>query len=98
METIQLIALYYRICDYYDKELCGLCQRFSNNSTPPDFTDDELLTIYLYVMIEEEKYKVKSIWRYAKKHLISWFPYLPSYQAFNARLNRLADVFPMLSE
>lgn len=49
-------------------------------------------------MIAEEKYKVKSIWGYAKKHLLSWFPSLPSYQAFNARLNRLSDVFPLLAE
>lgn len=98
METIQLIALYYHICEYYDKELRWLCQRFSNNSTKPEFTDEELLTIYLYVMIAEEKYKIKSIWGYACKHLLSWFPKLPSYQAFNARLNRLSDVFPLLSE
>lgn len=96
METIQLIALYYHICEYYDSELRWLCQRFSNNSQEPDFTDEELLTIYLYVMIEEEKYKIKSIWRYAAKHLLSWFPKLPSYQAFNARVNRLAAVFPLL--
>lgn len=98
METIQLIALYYHICDYYGKELRWHCQRFSNNSQEPAFTDEELLTIYLYVMIAEEKYKIKSIWGYAKKHLLSWFPKLPSYQAFNARLNRLSAVFPLLSE
>ncbi|MEM6841176.1 MAG: hypothetical protein AAF632_03030 [Bacteroidota bacterium] len=80
----------------YDSELRWCCQRFSNNSTIPAFTDEELLTIYLYVMIEEEKYKIKSIWRYAEKHLRSWFPTLPSYQAFNVRLNRLADSLPLL--
>ena len=98
METLQLIALYYHICDCYDNQLAHQCQRFSNNSAEPAFTDKELLTVYLFVMLEEEKYKVKSIWRYAKKHLLSWFPDLPSYQAFNARLNRLGEVFPGLSE
>lgn len=96
MEKIRLIALYYHICDYYDRELRWCCQRFSNNSTPPDFTDEELLTIYLFVMIEEEKYKIKSIWRYARKYLRAWFPDLPSYQAFNARLNRLSAGLPLL--
>ncbi|MEM8906665.1 MAG: hypothetical protein AAGD05_02360, partial [Bacteroidota bacterium] len=47
-------------------------------------------------MIEEEKYKVKSIHAYAKKYLHDWFPSLPSYQTFNNRLNRLAGVFPPL--
>lgn len=98
METLQLIALYYHICECYDKQLRYQCQRFSNNSTEPAFTDEELLTLYLFVMLEEEKYKVKSIWRYAEKHLLSWFPHLPTYQAFNARLNRLAQTFPLLSE
>ena len=98
MNKLQLIALYYHICDYHDNELRWVCQRFSNNSTQPVFTDEELLTIYLYVMIEEERYKIKSIWRYAKKHLQSWFPHLPSYQAFNARLNRLSPAFPLLAE
>ena len=98
METLQLIALYYHICDCYDKQLAHQCQRFSNNSTEPDFTDQELLTVYIFVMLAEEKYKIKSIWRYAHKHLRSWFPALPSYQAFNARLNRLSETLPLLSE
>jgi len=60
------------------------------------FTDEELLTIYLFSVIEEEKFKVKSIHDYASKYLRSWFPTLPSYQAFNRRLNRLNNVFPLL--
>ena len=45
-------------------------------------------------MIEEEKYKVKSIHAYAQKYLHDRFPNLPSYQTFNTRLNRLATAFP----
>ena len=71
-------------------------ERFSNNNSIPDFTDEELLTIYIFSMIEEEKYKVKSIHAYAEKYLHDWFPKLPSYQTFNNRLNRLAAVFPPL--
>jgi len=88
--------MYYYICDCYDSELRWVCQRFSNNSTEPDFTDAELLTIYLFVMREEEKFKISSIYQYAQKYLKTWFPDLPSYKAFNNRLNRLADAFPML--
>lgn len=98
MNEIHLIALYYHICACYDKQLRWCCQRHSNNSFEPRFTDQELLTLYIYVMVYEEKHKIKSIWRHASTYLRSWFPALPSYQAFNARLNRLADVFPGLAE
>jgi len=95
MNELQLIALYCYICERYDTHLRWLCERFSNNSEP-DFTDVECLTIYIYAIMEEEKFKIKSIHRYAKKYLHSWFPTLPSYVAFNTRLNRLSEVFPAL--
>lgn len=97
MDYIKLIALYYYICECYDTELQWHCQRFSNNSSP-DFTDEELLTIYIFSVSEEEKYKVKSIHGYVKKYLHDWFPKLPSYQTFNDRLNRLSAVFPVLAK
>ena len=96
MNEIKLVALFCYICECYNTDLRWNCQRFSNNSNKPDFTDEELLTIYIYAVIEEEKYKVKSIHDYATKYLRSWFPTLPSYQAFNRRLNRLNNVFPLL--
>lgn len=96
MKEIKLIAIYYYICDYYDSTLCHYCQRFSNNSTEPAFTDKELLTIYFYAMLEEEKFKIKSIHKYAEKYLLSWFPNLPSYAAFNNRLNRISNVLSIL--
>jgi len=95
MHYLKLIALYYYISECYNTELCWHCQRFSNNNQPA-FTDVELLTIYIFCITEEEKFKVKSIYNYAQKHLKSWFPDLPSYQAFNRRLNRLSAVFPAL--
>lgn len=96
MNEIKLVALFCYICECYNKDLRWKCQRFSNNSKAPNFTDEELLTIYIYAVIEEEKYKVKSIYNYGTKYLKSWFPTLPSYQAFNRRLNRLNNVFPLL--
>lgn len=92
MDEIKLIALYYYICECYDKELWLYCQRHSKNNLAPDFSDQELLTIYLFAMIDEEKFQISSIHQYAMKYLHSWFPKLPSYQAFNRRLNELADV------
>ena len=95
MNEIQLIALYCYTCKCYDTHLRWLCERFSKNSSP-DFSDVECLTIYIYSVMEEEKFKIKSIHQYAKKYLLSWFPTLPSYVAFNNRLNRLSEVFPVL--
>ena len=71
------------------------CQGFSNNSVP-HFSDVECLTVYLFAIMEEEKFKIKSIHQYAHQYLRSWFPQLPSYQAFNHRINRLSAVFAPL--
>lgn len=97
MNEIKLIGLYFFICDSYSRELRWHCQRFSPNQSQ-EFTDEELLTVYLYSVAVEEKVKIKSVHRYAQSYLREWFPQLPSYQAFNARLNRLACVLPKLAE
>lgn len=92
-----LIKLYSHVCHKYNEQLCWEVQRFSNN--PPSanaITDEELITIYLFCVAYEETYKLKAIHRHIKNHWLSWFPTLPSYQAFNARLNRLCDAFPVL--
>lgn len=95
MNELKLIALYYYICEWYDKELRWHCQRFSNYSGD-EITDEEILTIYLFIVMEEEKFKVKSIHSHAQRYFYSWFPSLPSYTSFSTRLNRLAPVFPVL--
>ena len=81
----KLIRIYFIICDYY-KELQFYCERFSNNKLP-ELTDEEIMTIYLFVMHYEEHTKIKHIHRFAKDCLLDWFPKLGSYQAFNNRLN-----------
>ncbi len=95
MNEIKLIALYYYICEWYNKELRWHCQRFSNYRGD-EITDEEILTIYLFTIMEEEKFKIKSIHSHAKRYFHSWFPNLPSYPSFSTRLNRLACVFPQL--
>ena len=87
-----LIALYFYIEERYEKEWKYSCERFSNNKKP-EFTDVELLSVYCYVMMDERRFKLKEIHRFAEKYLLSWFPKLPSYQAFNNRVNRLGEVF-----
>lgn len=87
----KLIRIYFLICDYFN-ELQYYCERFSNNNKP-EFTDEEIMTIYLYVMQHEGHTKVKQIHRFASEYLRDWFPKLGSYQAFNNRLNRLGGAF-----
>lgn len=96
VKEFKLIAMYFYICDIYEKELKYSCQRFSNNSEP-DFTDQEIMTIYLYGMHVEQRFKITQIYEYASDHLRSWFPLLPSYPAFNIRINRLAEAFRLLT-
>ncbi len=46
-----------------------------------------------------DKYgEIKQIYKYADRHLRSWFPKLPSYTAFVQRLNKVADIFAPLLE
>ena len=96
MNKLNLVALYFRICQLYDTELIYHCQRNSNNASA-QFTDAELLTVYFFAMIEEEKFNIRSIHRFARRYLRSWFPQLPSYQAFNRRLNRLGPALQILA-
>lgn len=96
----RLIALYLYVCRCYDTELSGHCQRFSNHNQPV-FTDQEVITIFLFAMLEDEKFTTKQIHSHIQKYWLSrsairWFPHLPGYQQFNKRLNRLAAVFPVL--
>jgi Transposase DDE domain len=95
VKAIELIALYYYVCECYDGELRWHCQRFSNNSSQ-EITDEELLTIYLYCLMYENKRKLTEIHDYAKRYLSSWFPKLPAYATFVVRLNRMSAVFPYL--
>lgn len=89
-KELNLIAIYLYICDIYDSELKYSCQRFSNNNQP-EFTDQEVLTIYLFVMYAEQRLKIKQIHGFANDYLRSWFPLLPSYEAFVMRINRLNE-------
>lgn len=96
MQQLKLIELYFYVCQEYEEELKWHCQRFTNNSGSPEFSDCEVLTTYLFAVGFEQRYQVKQVHRYIKSHWFSWFPKLPAYQTYNARLNRLVAVFPVL--
>jgi hypothetical protein len=55
------------------------------------------MTIYLFVINEEQRFKVEQIHRFANEYLRSYFPKLGSYSAFNNRLNRLSEAFKLLT-
>jgi len=94
-KALKLIEIYIYIDKRYNEDLKYCCERFSNNDKP-EFTDQEIMTIYLFAIHEEQRYKVKQIHRFANEYLRSWFPNLGSYAAFNSRLNRLSEAFKQL--
>ena len=96
MRTLQLIQLYFYVCEIYEEELKKHCMRYTKNQVEPDFTDQELLTTYLFSVAFERRFRIKDIYDYIFHHWLDYFPDLPSYAAYNARLNRLASVFPAL--
>jgi Transposase DDE domain len=98
MHELLLIKLYFYVCEEYNEYLRWNVQRFSPNGQSGQISDEEIITIYLFCVAYEEKYKVKSIHKHITKYWKSWFPSLPSYQTFTNRLNRIADVFPLLVE
>lgn len=96
-KKLKLIGLYMYVCDVYESSLRFHCQRFSNNSRP-EFTDEEVLTVYLFCGYYQRYFGIKEIHTFAKEYLSSWFPRLPSYQTFNARLNMLSEAFKVWVE
>jgi hypothetical protein len=89
----QVIQIYLLVCQIYDNQSSLKYQRASNFK--PVFTDEELITVYLFGQLNE-KFKHRQIHRFIQEYWSDWFPALPSYQAFNRRLNLLTDNFQAL--
>ena len=66
-----------------------------NRNTLPTMTVCELMTIYLFGHINGH-FKKRHIYTFTKNYWADWFPNLPSYQAFNRRLNLLEPMFQVL--
>lgn len=96
---LQLIALYCWVCACYDTHPDLKFQRLSPNDEP-GFTDQELVTIYLFGHMQGHPLKRRihdrAADRYVRQHWAEWFPRLPSYQAFSHRLNGLTLAFQTL--
>jgi hypothetical protein len=93
--TDKRIHLYFYICDCFQRNWANSAQRLSNNDAP-EFTDEEIITIFLYGIIVEKRHEIQLIYQLAHNYLRSWFPLLGTYEAFVMRLNRLCDVFQHL--
>lgn len=89
----QVIQIYLLVCDIYDSQTVLKYQRASNFK--PKFSDEEIVTIYLFGQLNE-RFKHRQIYDFIADYWLDWFPDLPSYQAFNRRLNLLADNFQTL--
>ena len=89
-----LISMYIFVSNAYKDSLWIHSERMSNNKNPK-FSDEEVITIYLFG-IHEGHYQVSKIYKHTKSYLNKYFPNLPSYQAFNKRLTNLSSAFPYL--
>lgn len=96
VKSTKLVEIFFYVSDAYEKELKFSCERFSNNNCP-EFTDQEIMTVYLFCISQEQRTKIKHIYNFADEYLRSWFPKLPSYSAFNNRINRLSEAFRLLT-
>ena len=92
----QLISLYCFLSREYQAHLWTHVQRQSNNATP-EFSDVEVLTVYLFGLLQHQQ-SVKATHALTEAYLRPWFPRLPSYSGFVARLNALDAVLPPLVE
>lgn len=94
---LKLIATYYAVCSYSNK-LSAYTIRQSNNYKPA-FTDEEVITIYVFCTMDALHLTTKKeIYEYANRHLRSWFPHLPKYEAFVQRCNNLCAAMGHLAD
>ena len=94
---IQLIQLYLWVCTTYDNHPTLKYQRWSNNPTEARFSDQELLTVYLFAMLQGH-FKQPALHRYVQGQGVRGFPFteLSGMQSPEPRLKRLAP--PLLGQ
>jgi hypothetical protein len=89
-KQLRLIQIYFFVCEAY--QACKHdVQRFSNNQRQ-NFTDEEVLTLYLFAGAEQQCRHVRQAYDFAVGYLRGWFPALPSYQQYSYRLNLLHPI------
>lgn len=83
----RLIQIYCLVCELFPL-LAPEVERFSNNQEPSQCSEEEILTVYLFGLLQG-RLSVKDIRLYIEEHWASWFPSLPKYEGYNHRLLRL---------
>ncbi len=86
----KLIEIYLLVCHIYDMNKHLHLQE--NRNGLPNLTVPELMTIYLFGQLNGQ-FKHRHIYNFTRRYWLAWFPALPSYQAFNRRLNLLENHF-----
>lgn len=86
-----LIHIYLFVCQIYDTSSTTCFQRLSNNAKP-QFTDRELITIWIFAHLNDCGQK-KQMHKFILNYWQGWFPRLPAYQTFVLRLNQLEPTF-----
>ena len=66
---LKLIETYSLVCDLFDKNPQWNFIRLSNNNQPAQFTDQEAVTIYLFVGYYQKYSKIKEIHNFARHYL-----------------------------
>ena len=92
----QLIAVYIKICEFWESSAFAAVQRRSNFQNY-EITDQEIATIYIFGT-HKKQFTIKNIFQYSKDHLQEWFPGLGGYDAFAHRLNQIGPAFISLCE
>lgn len=89
----KLIEIYLLVCHIYDMNKHLHLQE--NRNRLPTLSVPELMTIYLFGQLNGQ-FKHRHIFDFTRRYWSVWFPALPSYQAFNRRLNLLENHFHAL--
>lgn len=97
MRTLNLISLYYYVCQLYDDQLHIHCFRHTKNGVEPDFTDQELISLYLFVQHTYRPRTIKDLYKIACDGYLDWFPNLPGYERFLRRLNRINSALSLIT-
>jgi hypothetical protein len=92
----RLITLYVFVCDHFRQGLWIHAQRFAPYADL-GFTDEEVVTIYLAGILDKQR-EIRTIHPHAHDYWHDGFLRLPGYGAYVRRLNRGAEVFPVLLE
>ena len=66
----KLVKTYDYVCEKFGEYLEFECQRFSNNNEPK-LTDQEITTIYLFVMHHQGILKMNKIHQFTHEYLLS---------------------------